>query len=67
MAQIMPGTAVGIAKELNDKNFPANTPNGKADIVEYLKIPEVSKRYGRYYLRKQLKDFGGDVDLALMA
>ena len=64
--QVMPGTARDIAREIGDVNFPA----GENDEVvkAYLKSSEaVGRRYGTYYLRNQLSEFGGDIEAAAIA
>lgn len=69
LMQVMPATGAEIAKELGDKNFPkdTSTPAGKGAVVDYLKDPDVSRRYGRHYLQKQMKAFGSDMEAALIA
>lgn len=64
LAQVMPDTGLEIARELGDQNFPfkGSTEDRKA----YLKHPDVSVRYGEYYLNKMLKRYGGDLELALI-
>lgn len=63
LMQVLPATGAEIAKELGDRNFPAN-PEAAA---RYLADPEVNRRYGMYYLKKQLKAFNGDLEAALIA
>lgn len=69
LMQVMPGTARDIAKALHDDNFP--TEGDPTDVARYLMNPSVNKRYGQFYLTKQLRDFsrGGrpDVEAALIA
>lgn len=65
LAQVMPETARWIAKQVGDKTFPHG--QSTADVVNYLKNPNVSLRYGRYYLDQQLKDFNGEIEAALIA
>lgn len=65
--QVMPGTAIDIAKEIHDENF---DPRWNAQqITEYLSNPTVNQRYGDYYLKKQIRDFGprGGLEAALIA
>lgn len=55
LMQVMPSTAVEIAGEIGDANFPTN---GSAEaIFDYLSNPYVNKQYGEHYLRKQLRTF----------
>lgn len=63
--QVMPGTAMDIAKWLGDKDFPRT--NDPAIVAEYVMRPSVNRRYGEFYLQKQLKDFNGDLEAALIA
>ena len=65
LMQIMPMTGREIALELGDKNFPIE--GSQAQITEYLKDPEVSKRYGAHYLNKMMNKYGGDVEAALIS
>lgn len=67
LMQVMPGTAIDIAKEINDPNF---NPNWNAiQITEYLSNPTVNQRYGDYYLKKQIRTFAsrGGLEAALVA
>jgi soluble lytic murein transglycosylase len=57
LMQIMPATAVRIARLLGDSNF--NLPD--------LKEPRVSIAYGAYYLQKLLRYYGGNYGLAAAA
>lgn len=57
LMQIMPSTAVRIARLLGDSNF--NLPD--------LKEPKVSIAYGAYYLQKLLRYYGGNYGLAAAA
>lgn len=61
--QVMPETAVEIARELGDASFPADP----AAQVAYLKRPDVSEKYGTYYYTKMLARYGGDEEAALVA
>ncbi|MER9410303.1 transglycosylase SLT domain-containing protein [Mesorhizobium sp. M0589] len=61
--QVMPDTAVEIAEEIQDPNFP-RTPEAQA---EYLKNEDVSNKYGRYYFNKMLARYDGDTEAALIA
>lgn len=63
--QVMPDTARDIAKALGDSNFPTN--GTQEDVTEYLFREDVNRRYGEYYLRQQLRAFGGDMEAALVA
>lgn len=65
LMQVMPATGRDIAKQLGDGSFPAN--GTIAEQQAYLKRPEVSIRYGNFYLDQQLDKFGGDVEAALIA
>lgn len=65
LMQVMPGTASDIAKELKDPNFPQG--GDIAAINEYMERPTVNKRYGRYYLKKMLRRYDGDMEAALVA
>lgn len=65
--QVMPGTAIDIAKEIKDPNF---NPHWNAEeITQYLSNPVVNQQYGDYYLKKQIRDFGakGGIEAALIA
>ncbi|RVD31419.1 transglycosylase SLT domain-containing protein [Mesorhizobium sp. M4B.F.Ca.ET.017.02.2.1] len=61
--QVMPDTAVEIAADLQDPNFP-KTPEAQE---EYLKDPAVSEKYGTYYFNKMLARYDGDTEAALIA
>ncbi|QND67636.1 transglycosylase SLT domain-containing protein [Mesorhizobium loti] len=61
--QVMPDTAVEIAGELQDPNFPRDP----AAQAEYLKDPAVSEKYGTYYYNKMLARYDGDTEAALIA
>ncbi|MCZ3377420.1 transglycosylase SLT domain-containing protein [Rhizobium sp. AG207R] len=65
LMQVTPATGTEIAQELGDKNFPVNGTD--AQKIEYLKNPDVSKKYGTYYYDKQLQKYGGDQEAALIA
>lgn len=65
LMQIMPGTAVEIATRLRDSRFPFKGTD--EDQREYLMRPEVSRRYGTFYLNQQLARYGGDLEAALIA
>lgn len=65
LMQVMPGTARDIAKEIGDTNFP--TGGDPVQVSEYLSRPGINQRYGDHYLKKQLRDFNGDVEAALIA
>lgn len=54
LMQIMPDTAKEIAKELGIEKYD-------------LKDPETNVKFGTYYLTKKLKEFKGDLNLALAA
>lgn len=64
LMQVMPDTAGDIAKELNDQEFFRLSAKQR---IEYLKRQDVSIRYGTYYMDKQLKKYGGDLEAALIA
>jgi hypothetical protein len=64
LMQVMPETAAEIAVELKDDEFLQLSPKERSD---YLKRPDVSLRYGTYYLNKQLKKYNGDLEAALIA
>ncbi len=63
--QVMPGTAKDIAREIKDPDFPSDGTD--EEIRTFLKNPENGKRYGEYYLQKQIDAFDGDVEAALIA
>jgi len=63
LMQVMPGTAVEIAGELQDPNFPKDP----AAQAEYLKDPDVSEKYGTFYYNKMLARYDGDQEAALIA
>jgi soluble lytic murein transglycosylase-like protein len=65
LMQVTPNTGTEIAQELGDANFPVNGTD--AQKIEYLKNPDVSKKYGTYYYDKQLQKYGGDQEAALIA
>lgn len=55
LMQIMPQTGSRLAKTFGDTDFSAKK----------LFDPETNIRYGTYYLREKIDDYGGDIDLAL--
>lgn len=55
LMQIMPETGAQIARELGVKDF----------SPEMLKNPELNRKFGEYYTRKLLDQFGGNQTLAL--
>jgi soluble lytic murein transglycosylase len=57
LMQLLPETAEGIA---------LNT-GGSAFVVSDLYEPEINVRYGSFYLRRLLRKYGGDLELALAA
>jgi hypothetical protein len=63
--QVLPSTARDIARELGDKNFPANASDQQ--IRDYLKKPAIGEAYGTHYLNKMLVKYGGDKEAALIA
>lgn len=67
LMQVMPETGGDIARWMGDKNFPHN--GSELDKAAYLANPYNNKRYGEFYLRKQIKDFGakGGLEAALIA
>ena len=67
LMQVMPGTARDIAREIKDPNFdPRWDPQ---QISEYLSNDVVNQRYGDYYLKKMIRQYGktGGVEAALIA
>jgi len=65
LRQIMPATAREIAGELKDKNFDFGWD--ETDVRRYLSNPVINRKYGDYYLRKQLRAYNGDIEAALIA
>ncbi len=65
LAQVMPDTGVEIAGELGDANYPVD--GTEAEQQAYLKREDVSRRYGKHYLDKQLARYNGDEEAALIA
>ena len=65
LAQVMPPTGAEIAREIGDANFPHD--GSDAEIRKYLSDPDVSVRYGTYYLNKMLSRYKGDLEVALIA
>ena len=64
--QVMPDTAREIATELGDKNFDPKWSDSQ--VQDYLRSSDaVGQQYGEHYLKKQLKTYGGDTELALIA
>lgn len=63
LMQVMPATGAEIARELGDTAFPASLDQQ----VEYLKRPDVSRKYGEHYFNKMLARFNGDTEAALIA
>lgn len=64
LMQVMPETAREIAREIGDSAFPKRTD----EIVDYLSNPSVNVRYGEYYLKKMIKQFGAHgLEAALVA
>jgi len=57
LMQIMPSTASWIATQVDEPNYTANK----------LFEPDVSIKFGCFYLRDLADDFGGNIDLALAA
>jgi soluble lytic murein transglycosylase len=57
LAQVMPATAQGIAQELGIEGF----------NIDQLYHPEVSVRFGAYYLSQQIDNMGGSLPGALAA
>lgn len=64
LMQVMPDTGAEIAADLNDQEF---LRLSKSERIAYLKRPDVSVRYGTYYLNKMLKRYDGDLEAALIA
>ncbi|MCM2452946.1 transglycosylase SLT domain-containing protein [Agrobacterium vitis] len=65
LMQVMPATGGDIAKAVGDKNFPIDGTEEQQKA--YLKNPDVSRTYGRYYLNQQLQKFDGDYAAAAVA
>lgn len=68
LMQVMPATAGDIARDIGDKNFPAGA--SEQVIQRYLSNPYVSKMYGEFYLKQQLKTFANTrnpIETALVA
>lgn len=63
--QVMPGTGAEIARDIGDPNFPAD--GTEAQQQAYLKNPDISRKYGTFYLEKMINRYNGDVDAALVA
>lgn len=57
LMQVMPGTAIEIARELGDPNF--NPRWNAIEITQYLSNPSINERYGDHYLRKMIRQFAG--------
>lgn len=64
LAQVMPDTAREIAQELGESDVAAMSD---AEVTKFLQVPENGLRYGLHYLNKQLKQYDGEVVLALAA
>jgi len=64
LMQVMPDTAVEIAKKVGDQAFLKMSPEQR---IEYLKNPNVSKAYGQTYLGMMINRYNGDVEAALVA
>jgi soluble lytic murein transglycosylase-like protein len=64
LMQVMPGTALQIAQDMHDPNFPFR--GTATERTEYLKRPGVNKVYGTFYFNSLLKQFNGDLELALI-
>lgn len=64
LAQIWYPTSIEIAKEMGDTHFLNMSKEGRE---AYLKSPEVSLKYGEYYLTKMLTTFNGDIAKSLAA
>ncbi|TSC96417.1 MAG: soluble lytic murein transglycosylase, partial [Candidatus Berkelbacteria bacterium Licking1014_2] len=56
LMQIMPGTGAGIARDLGVADYNANM----------LFDPAINIRFGAFYIKGLLNDYGNDLDLALM-
>lgn len=63
LMQVMPETAREIAAEID----PDAVDLTDGDLKAYLKDPEVSRKYGTFYLEKMLTRYGGDREAALIA
>ena len=57
LMQLLPETAEGIALNTGGSEF----------VVSDLYEPELNVRYGSFYLRRLLRKYGGDLELALAA
>lgn len=64
LMQVMPDTAAEIANEIGDQRFLSLPPDER---VKYLQRRDVSIKYGTYYLNKQLQQYNGDLEAALIA
>ncbi len=62
--QVLPSTARDIARDLGERRV-AELP--EAELVEWLQVPENSRRYGRTYLAQMTSRYGGSVALAAAA
>jgi hypothetical protein len=67
LMQVMPRTAVEISKELGDGLLDAGMSNER--ITSIMSNANTNRRYGNYYLKKQIRDFGkqGGLEAALIA
>ncbi len=65
LTQVIPSTADEIAAELGDENYP--TGGTREEIEAYLLDEKTNIRYGMHYFKKQMRDFDGDVEAALIA
>jgi hypothetical protein len=63
LMQLMPETAREIAAEID----PEAVGLSDSDLKVYLKDPDVSRKYGTFYLEKMLARYGGDKQAALIA
>lgn len=64
LMQVMPETAREIAAEIGDKSVAGMSDE---ELAEYLKDPDISRRYGGHYLEKQIAHYDGDIEAALIA
>jgi hypothetical protein len=67
LMQVMPGTALEISKELGDGLLDSRMSEDR--IKSIMSNESTNRRYGRHYLRKQIRDFAkqGGLEAALIA
>lgn len=66
LMQVMPGTAKDISKWLGDGLLDKNMSDAR--VTEIMSNPVLNERYGDYYLKKMIKEYGpkGGVEAALV-